>query len=117
MGGGDVGFRLGTEGQEGSADLVETGVPFEEPARHLRLPGQTAEIHDGAGMGEDVGAHGGDIDNGDGTGGIWCQRRRAGSRVRIRFGCRLSHIHKEVVSRDTFGINVGHGPHWRRVII
>ena len=56
MGGGNVGFCLGAEGQERGADLVETGVPFEEPARHLRLPGETAEIDDGAGMGEDVGA-------------------------------------------------------------
>lgn len=117
MGGGDVGFRPGTEGQERGADLVETGVAFEEPARHLRLPGETAEIHDGAGMGKDVGAHGGGIDSGDGTGGIWNQRRRAGIRGRIRFGCRLSNIRREVVSRETFGINVGHGPHWRRVII
>lgn len=117
MGGGNVGFRLGTEGQEGSADLVETGVTFKEPPRHLRLPGQTAEIHDGAGMGEDVGAHRGGIDNGDGIDGIWGHRQRVGSRERIRFGCRLSHIHREIVSRDTFGINVGHGPHLRGVII
>jgi hypothetical protein len=117
MGGGDVGFGLGAQGQEGGADLVETGVPFEKSARHLRLPGQTAEIHDSAGMGEDVGAHGGGIDNEDGTGGICCQRRRAGIRGRTRFGCRLSHIHREVVSRDTFGIVVGRGLRWRRVNI
>ena len=117
MGGGDVGFRLGAEGQERGADLVKTGVAFEEPARHLRLPRQTAEIDDGAGMGEDVSAHNGGIDSGDGTGGNWNQRRRAGIRGRIRFGCRLSHIHGEVVSRDTFGIVVGHRPLWRRVII
>ena len=86
MGGGDVGFRLSAEGQEGSADLVETGVTLEEPTRHLRLPGETADIHDGAGMGEDVGAHGGGIDYGDGPGGIWCQRRRDGIRGRIGFG-------------------------------
>ena len=76
MGGGDVGFRLGAVGQERGADVAETGVPFKEPARHLRLPRQTAEINDGAGMGEDVSAHGGGIDSGDGTGGIWNQRRR-----------------------------------------
>ena len=70
MGGGDVGFRLGTEGQEGCTDFVETGVTFKKLPRHLRLPGETAEINNGAGMGKDVGAHGGGIDNGDGTGGI-----------------------------------------------
>ena len=70
MGGGNVGFPLGAEGQEGGADLVKTGVAFEEPARHLQLPGETAEIDNGAGMGKDVGAHGGGIDNGDGTGDI-----------------------------------------------
>ena len=85
MGGGDVEFRLGTEGQEGCTDFVETGATFKEPPRHSRLPGETAEIHDGAGMGEDVGAHRGGIDNGDGTSGICCHRQRAGIR-----GCRPS---------------------------
>lgn len=117
MGGGNVGFPLGAEGQEGGADLVKTGVAFEEPARHLRLPGETAEIDNGAGMGKDVGAHGGDIDNGDGTGGIWCQRRRAGIRGRIGLGREPINVHKVAVPRDTFSIVVGRGLRWRIVNI
>jgi hypothetical protein len=117
MGGGDVGFRLGTEGQERGADLLKTGVALEEPARHLRLPRQTAEIHDGAGMGKDVCAHGGGIDHGDGTGGIWCQRRRAGIRGRIGFGGGPINIERWVVPGGTFGIVVGRGLRWRIVNI
>ena len=109
MGGGNVGFCLGAEGQESSADLLKTCVTLEKPTRHLRLPGETAEIHDGAGMGEDVGTHGGDIDNGDGTGGIWCQRRRAGIRGRIGLGSGPIYIERYVVPSGTFGIVVGRG--------
>ncbi len=70
MDGGDVGFRLGTVGQESGADLVETGVALKEPACHLRLPGETAEIDNCAGMGHRLGPNVGGIDNGDGIGGI-----------------------------------------------
>ena len=117
MGGGDVGFHLGAVGQERGADLVKTGVAFEEPARHVRLPGQTAEIDDGAGMGEDVSAHGGGIDSGDGTGGIWNQRRRVGIRGRIGFGSGPIYIERYVVPGGNFGIVIGRGLRWRRVNI
>jgi len=120
MGGGDVGFRLGTEGQEGCTDFVETGVTFKEPPRHLRLPRQTAEIQDGAGVGHRLGPDVGGIDDGDGptnTGSIWCNRQRAGIRRRIGFGSGPIYIERRVVPRDTFRIVVGHGPLWRRVNI
>ena len=102
-------FRLGAVGQERGSDLVKTGVAFKETARHLRLPRQTAEIHDGAGMGQDVSAHGGGIDSGDGTGGICCQRRRTGIRGRIGLGREPIIVHKVAVPHDTFSIVVGRG--------
>ena len=37
MGGGDVRHGFGAAGKQGGADVVDTGVALEEPARHLRL--------------------------------------------------------------------------------
>ena len=51
----DVGFRFGAGGQQGRADVVEVSVALEEPTRHLRLTSQTAEIDDGASMGQRLG--------------------------------------------------------------
>jgi hypothetical protein len=59
MGCRDVGFRFGAGSQQGGADVVEVGVALEEPPRHLRLAGQTAEIDDGAGMGQRCGTDAG----------------------------------------------------------
>ena len=65
--GGNVWLSFGAGGQQGGADLFETGVALEEPARHLRLPSEAAEIHNGAGMDQCFCTDVDGIDNRNGT--------------------------------------------------
>ena len=94
MGGRDVGFFPHAKCQQCSANLVETDIALKEPACHLRLPSETAEIDDGAGMGHRLGTDVGGIGNGDGTGGVWCHRRHARIRGRMGFGREPITVHK-----------------------
>jgi hypothetical protein len=114
---GDVRGRLRLGGEETIADLVETRICFQEPACHLRLPGEAAKIDHRAGVGDGLGTDVGSIDNGDGTGGIWGHRRRTGIRGRIGLGSGRIHMYRYVVPRDTVRIGVGRGLCWRRVNI
>ena len=43
---------FGTGGQKRGADIFRAGVPLGEPSCHLRLTRQTAQIDDGAGVGQ-----------------------------------------------------------------
>ena len=79
VGGGDLGHRFGARGQQSGADVVDTGVTLEEPACHLRLTSETAEVDDGASMtqsfGADVGSDGCIVGSGNGAIGFGRWRR------------------------------------------
>ena len=91
MGCRDVGFRFGAGGQQGGADVVEAGVALKEPTRHLRLTGQTAEIDDGASMGQRCGTDAGGIGCtvGSGNGAIGFGRWRG---VRVQDGVNVESL-------------------------
>ena len=102
MGGRDVGFRFGAGGQQGRADVVEVSVTLEEPTRHLRLTSQTAEIDDGASMGQRLGTDAGGIGCtvGSGNGAIGFGRWRG---VRRQDGVSV----RSLGSTKSFRVRVG----------
>ena len=102
MGGRNVRLGVGAGGQQGGADVVEAGVALKEPTRHLRLTGQTAEVDDGASMGQRCGTDAGGIGCtvGSGNGAVVIVRRTSA------FG-RTGVCAKSLGSNESFCDRVG----------